>query len=130
MRNFEGLHAIGSKVQLDIRRDGTPLRLTATLKEQPRALDGASLDPRLSGAGFSELPERLRQAGVSGVLVESVAQGSRAAASGMREGDVVMASSAGAFEDLAGFRAGFTRPPAQLVLQIVRGNQRGVLQMQ
>ncbi|WP_407070770.1 Do family serine endopeptidase [Novilysobacter avium] len=130
LRNFEGLHAIGSKVQLDIRRDGKPLRLTATLKEQPRALAGASLDPRLDGAGFSELPERLRQAGVSGVLVESVAQGSRAAASGMREGDVVMASSAGAFEDLAGFRAGFTRPPAQLVLQIVRGNQRGVLQMQ
>ncbi|WP_222565551.1 Do family serine endopeptidase [Novilysobacter antarcticus] len=130
LRNFEGLHAIGSKVQLDIRRDGKPLRLTATLKEQPRALAGASLDPRLAGAGFSELPERLRQAGMSGVLVESVVQGSRAAASGMREGDVVTASSAGAFEDLAGFRTGFTRPPAQLVLQIVRGNQRGVLQMQ
>ncbi|QOW19320.1 Do family serine endopeptidase [Lysobacter ciconiae] len=130
LRNFEGLHAIGSQVQLDIRRDGKPLRLSAKLREQPRALAGASLDPRLAGAGFSELPERLRQAGISGVLVESVAQGSRAAASGMREGDVVMGSSAGAFEDLAGFRTGFTRPPAQLVLQIVRGNQRGVLQMQ
>lgn len=130
LRNFEGLQAIGRKVRLDIRRDGKPLQLTATLQEQPRALAGASLDPRLAGAGFNELPERLRQAGVSGALVASVANGSRAATSGLREGDVVIATSAGTFEDLAGFRAGFTQAPAQLVLQIVRGNQRGVLQMQ
>lgn len=130
LRNFEGLQAIGSKVRLEIRRDGKPLQLTATLKEQPRALDGVAVDPRLAGAGFSELPERLRQAGVSGILVASVAHGSRAATSGLREGDVVIATSAGTFEDLAGFRAGFTQAPAQLVLQIVRGNQRGVLQMQ
>ena len=130
LRNFEGLQAIGSQVALDLRRDGKPLQLTATLKEQPRALTGASMDPRLQGASFSELPERLRQAGVSGVLVTAVAAGSRAATSGLREGDVVVAGSAGAFDDLSGFRTGFTRAPAQLVLQIVRGNQRGVLQMQ
>ncbi len=130
LRNFEGLQAIGSQVRLDIRRDGKAMQLTATLMEQPRALSGASLDPRLEGASFNELPERLRQGGISGVVVAAVANGSRAATSGLREGDVVVASSAGTFEDLAGFRAGFTRAPAQLVLQIVRGNQRGVLQMQ
>src|SRR5690606_7914982 len=90
LRNFEGLQAIGSKVRLDIRRDGKPLQLTATLKEQPRAVDGVAVDPRLAGAGFSELPERLHQAGVSGILVASVAHGSRAATNGLREGDVVI----------------------------------------
>lgn len=130
LRNFEGLQAIGSKVKLEIHRDGKPIQLTATLQEQPRALAGAELDPRLEGASFNELPERLRQAGVSGVLVASIADGSRAAKNGLREGDVVVAGSVGTFEDLAGFRAGFTRPPAQLVLRIVRGNQRGVLQIQ
>jgi hypothetical protein len=39
-------------------------------------------------------------------------------------------ATAGRFDDLAGFRAGFTRPPAQLLLRIVRGNQQGALPMQ
>ncbi|MEG3158748.1 heat-shock protein, partial [Lysobacter zhanggongensis] len=64
------------------------------------------------------------------VLVESVARGSRAARNGLREGDVVVAASAGGFDDLAGFRAGFTQPPAQLILNVVRGNRQGVLPMQ
>ncbi len=54
---------------------------------------------------------------------------SRAARSGLRAGDVVTATSAGGFADLGGFRTGFTQSPAQLVLQIVRGNRRGVLPM-
>lgn len=129
LRNFEGLQAIGSKVVLGVQRDGKVLQVDATLREQPRSLAGAELDTRLGGAVFSELPERLRQSGVSGVLVSSVAAGSRAAANGLRGGDVVIATSAGGFDDLAGFRAGFTRAPAQLVLQIVRGNRPGVLPM-
>ncbi len=130
LRNFEGLQAIGSEVVLDIHRDGRALQLATTLLEQPGAIAGAELDPRLSGATFAELPERLRQAGLSGVLVEAVEADSRAARSGLRAGDVVTASSAGNFGDLGGFRTGFTQAPAQLVLQIVRGNRRGVLPMQ
>jgi S1-C subfamily serine protease len=79
---------------------------------------------------FNELPERLRQSGATGVLVASVADGSRAAISGLREGDLVVATNAGGFDDLGGFRAGFTPTPAQLVLQIVRGNRQGILTMQ
>ena len=130
LRNFEGLQPVGGKVTLDVRRDGKPLALTASLREQPRAVAGASLDPRLSGASFAELPERLRQGGISGVLVQEVAAGSRAARNGLQAGDVVVQATTGRFDDLAGFRAGFTRPPAQLLLRIVRGNQQGALQMQ
>lgn len=130
LRNFEGLQSIGSRITLDVRRDGKMLQLAAGLREQPRSFAGANLDPRLTGAVFSELPERLRQSGASGVLVESVARGSRAESNGLRTGDLVVAASSGEFADLPGFRAGFTQPPAQLLLRIVRGSRQGDLAMQ
>ncbi len=129
LRNFEGLQAVGSRVTLDVLRDGKPLQLRAALREQPRAMAGLELDPRLDGATFAELPASLRQSGAGGVLVEAVARGSRAARNGLQEGDVVVAASAGNFDDLPGFRASFTPPPAQLVLRVVRGRQQGDLAM-
>ena len=130
LRNFEGLQSIGSRVSLDVLRAGKPLQLVATLREQPRSFPGLDLDERLGGATFAEVPERLRQSGASGVLVEAVARGSRAAQNGLQAGDLVVAANAGEFSDLAGFRASFTRAPAQLILRIVRGNRQGVLPMQ
>ncbi|MGJ7901790.1 Do family serine endopeptidase [Lysobacter sp. 1R34A] len=130
LRNFEGLQPIGSRIALEVLRDGQPLQLTASLREQAKAVAGAELDPRLGGATFAELPERLRQSGFSGVVVESVARGSRAEKNDLRKDDVIVAATSGEFDDLPGFRASFTRAPAQLVLRIVRGNRRGDLQMQ
>ena len=134
LHNFEGLQAIGSAIALDVRRDGDPLRLEARLREQPTRYPGSVLDPRLSGAVFTELPERLRQAGIAGVQVETLEAGSRAARNGLREGDLVVATSAGRFQDLAGFRAAVAGsgpgPASRLVLQIVRGDTAGTLAMQ
>ena len=135
LHNFEGLQGVGTKVTLDVRRDGKPLQLAASLREQAKALEGAALDPRLSGATFTELPERLRQAGANGVLVEKVARGSRAAASGLQDSDVVIAANSGRFDDLPGFRLSFSdqrvsRQPPQLMLRIVRGTAQGDLLMQ
>ncbi|HEX7991365.1 MAG TPA: Do family serine endopeptidase, partial [Stenotrophomonas sp.] len=128
LHNFEGLSTVGRTVDLEVRRDGKPLQLKATLKEQPRAVAGDTLDPRLSGATFADLPESLRQAGINGVLVSEVARGSRAAQSGLAGGDVILAASSGAFTDLAGWRASFGQRPPQLVLSILRGgSQRGQL---
>ena len=130
LHNFEGLQAVGSDVTLDIRRDRAPLTLKATLREQPRAYEGNVLDARLSGATFAELPERLRQAGLDGVLVSAVARGSRAAQNGLQKDDVVLAASSGEFSDLGGFRASFAQAPQRLVLRVLRGNVRGDLPMQ
>ncbi|HEY4583783.1 MAG TPA: trypsin-like peptidase domain-containing protein [Lysobacter sp.] len=129
LRNFEGLQSVDSRVTLDVLRDGKPLRVQIGLKEQPRAVAGGDVDPRLAGATFAELPASLRNAGLSGVLVESVARGSRAAQNRLQPGDVVLAANTGAFADLASFRAGFTRQPADLILRIMRGSQQGVLPM-
>jgi len=122
LHNYEGLQPVGSTVTLDVRRDGKPLQLRAVLKEQPRATGGAALDPRLDGATFTDLPESLRQSGIGGVLISEVKRGSRAAQNGLATNDVVIATSAGEFSDLASWRANFSRPPARLVLRIIRGN--------
>jgi serine protease DegQ len=129
LRNFQGLQPVNAKVSLDVRREGKPLRIAATLREQPREIDGASLDPRLAGASFAELPESLRRQGASGVLVDAVANGSRAARNGLRKGDVIQAGSIGKFTDLSGFRAGFDERPDALVLRLWRNGQQGDLQM-
>jgi len=135
LHNFEGLQDVGSRISLDVRRDGKPLQLTATLKEGLRSLDGSTVDPRLTGATFKELDEgtrqQLRSMGAGGGLqVGNVARGSRAWNSGLRPGDVVVASSSGDFADLASFRASFDRKPQQLVFQVVRGGRPGNLLMQ
>ncbi len=129
LHNIEGLQPVGSVLSLDIRRDGKPLQLKATLKEQARAVSGDALDPRLTGATFIDLPESLRQAGISGVQVSEVKRGSRAATSGLAAGDVIMETSVGEFADLASWRANFQQRPPQLVLRIMRGNTPGVLVM-
>jgi Do/DeqQ family serine protease len=129
LRNFEGLQSVGSRVTLDVLRDGKPLQLSTGLREQPRDVAGLELDPRLDGATFAELPASLRQSGAGGVLVEAVTRGSRAARNGLQKGDVIVAASAGDFDDLPGFRASFTRSPAELVLRVIRGGQRGDLLM-
>lgn len=122
LHNYEGLQAVGSPVRLEIRRDGKQLTLTAKLKEQDRAVTGDMLDPRLGGATFVDLPESLRQSGITGVMVSEVKRGGRAAANGLVSGDVIVASSVGEFADLASWRANFQRKPQQLVVRILRGN--------
>ena len=99
--------------------------------------DGASLDPRLAGATLKEMDESARQAvrgmirgAQGGVQVGNVARDSRAWNSGLRPGDIIVASSSGEFGDLPGFRASFERKPAQLVLNILRGRGTGRLLMQ
>ncbi len=129
LHNIEGLQAVGSTLTLDIRRDGKAQQLKAVLKEQPRAVTGESLDPRLSGATFADLPESMRQAGLSGVVVSEVKRGSRAANSGLAGGDVIIQASAGEFADLASWRANFQQRPQQLVLRIVRNGASGQLVM-
>ena len=127
LRNFQGLQPADARVTLDLRRDGKPLQVRATLREQPRVLAGQLLDARLSGASFAELPEALRRGGVSGVLVEEVAAGSRAERNGLRGGDVVLAAGSARASDLPSLRAALSDPPARLVLRIQRGRRQGTL---
>jgi len=130
LHNLEGLQAVGRHISVELQRQGRVLKLQAMLQEQPRVIAGESLDPRLTGATFSDLPESLRQRGGQGVLVTAVARNSRAAQSGLAVNDVILASSSGQFTDLISWRASFTQTPQQLILRIQRGNAQGRLVMQ
>jgi len=132
LRNFQGLQAVDTRITLNVRRDGKPVQLTTSLREAPKALQGAQVDVRLSGASFTELPESSRRQGLSGVLVEQVLPGSRAAQNRLQKGDVVLASNSGQFSDLSGFRAAFAASPDatnSLILRVLRGRSRGDLPM-
>jgi len=91
LRNAEGLLPVGSSVKLTITRSGTPRDITLKLTPEKLAtLDGGKLDARLVGVTFSELPQNLRSQGVAGVQIASVAKGSRAEQSGLKQGDILL----------------------------------------
>ena len=131
LHNMEGLLPVGQPVKLDLQRDGKPMSVTATLKAQAKEVDGASLDPRLAGATFTDLPERYRQQGLSGVIISKVAPGSRAARNQLDGGDLVLAINRRTVSDLNAFRAQLASPGSKtLVLYLQRGGARGELPMQ
>ncbi len=121
--NLEGLQVGASSAKLDIMRAGKAATLNVALRQQSG--DGASLDPRLAGVTFAELPESYRRQGLSGVLVASVSANSRAARSGLSAGDVLQAGTNGRFNDLTSFRASFRAPPQQLVFRVLRDQEVG-----
>ncbi len=124
--NAEGLQVGASSARIDVLRAGKPLTLNASLRQQSG--DGGSLDARLAGVTFADLPESYRRQGVNGVLVSSVAAGSRAARSGLSSGDVLLGGTNGRFNDLTSFRASFrASPPQVLGFRVLRGEQLGDL---
>jgi S1-C subfamily serine protease len=125
LRNAEGLLPLGSTLKLSVLRDGQLRQVDATLTPEKLAtLDGARLDPRLAGVGFSDLSQRERSQGVAGVVVSAVRPGSLAAQAGLQPDDLVIGvgnrriTSVRELQALAGTR------PRQLVLLV--GDQDGV----
>ncbi|MBC7655628.1 MAG: Do family serine endopeptidase [Frankiaceae bacterium] len=130
LHNLEGLLPVGQPVKLDLQRDGKRLSVNATLKAQPKEVDGATLDARLAGATFSDLPERYRQQGLSGVIISKVAPGSRAARNQLDGGDLVLANNRRTVADLNACRGQLATPSKTLALYLQRGGARGELPMQ
>jgi len=129
LHNLEGLLPVGQPVNLRVLRDGQTLAMQATLKAQAREIDGSELDARLSGAHFSELPERYRQQGVRGVVISKIAKGGRAEKNNLAAGDLVLGVNREGVEDMNAFRAKVATTPQRLVLVLQRGGQRGELEM-
>ena len=130
LHNTEGLLPVGEPLAITIVRDGEEQELRVVLAPRPRSLAGEALDPRLGGALFSALPERVRQRGARGVLVSEVAEGSRAARNGLRTGDHIVGLNRALVDDLQTLRLLAERQPDDLVLTVVRGRREGYLVMQ
>lgn len=131
LHNIEGLTAPGAAVDVGVLREGKPLTINAALKaSEAITLKGETLDPRLAGVQFGEISDSLRRQGAGGVSVTRVAESSRAFASGLRSGDLIVAVNrrdlAGAddFSRLVGTR------PRQLMLTLLRGQEAFYLLLQ
>ncbi|WP_028770021.1 Do family serine endopeptidase [Silanimonas lenta] len=129
LRNAEGLLPVNRPVTLEVRRGAQTLSLSATLREQPRQLPGADIDPRLEGALLGEVAERFRNAGLLGVAVAEVDPRSRAALNGLRPGDRIYGVNGRRVDDLAALRSALAQPPGRLVLRVQRGAQQGDLEL-
>jgi serine protease DegQ len=127
LHNLEGLVAVGRPIAVRVLRDGDEVELSATLAARPKDLEGDTLDPRLAGASFTHVPERLRQQGVRGVVVSKVAPNSVAAIGGLRAGDRIEQIGRQPTPDLSAFQAALAVRDTPLALTLVRGYRRGVL---
>ena len=122
LANAEGLLPVGEPVELEVLREGRTLRIASSLSEQARGdADGARLEPRLAGARFVEVPAAAAQRGYHGVVVEQVAEGSAAAANGLRRNDVITAVNQRDVADLAEFRQALKQRSEQVLLTVLRG---------
>jgi Do/DeqQ family serine protease len=129
LRNAEGLLPVNQPVLLTVQRGAQTLSLRTTLREPPRQLPGAELDPRLAGAVVAELAPRQREAGARGVVVAEVDPRSRAGLAGLRAGDRILGVNGRRIEHLAALRAALGSPPPRLVLTVRRGAQQGELEL-
>ncbi|HET7558021.1 MAG TPA: Do family serine endopeptidase [Rhodanobacteraceae bacterium] len=130
LRNAQGLKPLGTTLQLGIERGSKHMQVSATLAADANTVSGASLDPRLAGASFVELPGSLRQQGASGVGISDVDANSRAEQQGLQSGDIVVGVNNTATPNLATLRRVLAAHPKRLLLVIVRGGQIAQLLIQ
>ncbi len=95
LRNAIGLQRAGSKVRLQLVRDGKTRNVTAVLGEtavQAEPVTAVDIHQGLAGAELTDAdPNDPDSGGMEGVLVSAVAEGSPAAQRGLRPGDVIIA---------------------------------------
>ena len=130
LHNQEGLLPVGKPLLMQLIRDGRSLALTATLKPQADKLAGGKLDPRLQGAMIGDLPESLKEKGLTGVVVAQVASGSRASANNLQPGDLIAQVNGTDVGSLDALQAALAGKPARLQLTLVRGQMVGTLTLQ
>jgi serine protease DegQ len=134
LRNAIGLADLDKELRLDVLREGTPMTLTArlesTVQQQARGTGGSTNNERRAdesrffGAQLQNLPGRQQ-----GVAVAGVEPQSRAAAAGLRAGDVIRALNRQNVTTLAELNALLSEEPRMLALTVERDGQTLLLIM-
>lgn len=131
LTNTEALLPIGKPIFLGIVRDKKPLTLSTQLTpEVLRKSKGDELDTRLKGTLLTDLAEKYRRQGLSGVRIEKLNDNGRAAQNGLREGDLITAVNQITVNNIAELETRLERNPAQLILTILRGRRAFYVRMQ
>ena len=86
--NAEGQLPIGKKQELDYIRASEVVKVNIGVTEL-RELDGATIDLRLQGARFEEIPARQSTERVSGVVLVELDENSLLTSKGFRAGDII-----------------------------------------
>ncbi|MFQ5698872.1 MAG: trypsin-like peptidase domain-containing protein [Myxococcota bacterium] len=120
------LEAVGATVELDLIREGAPLRLDATLAVQPKVVpDEERTD---FGVTVQEVTERIfrghKLSDRRGVMVSFVERGSEAAEAGLAAGDVIRQIESTPIDDLGMFRSvvSHLEPGTPFLVRAKRGN--------
>jgi len=120
--NLEGQFPVGEPLELEYVRNQEKRRTRVHVQEL-KVMDGGSLDVRLDGATFEELPFKQRSEGVGGVLISGLDPRSRLARQGLREGDIITGSNRVPIRDLAEFQEVLRGVSGTLYLQVRRGGR-------
>jgi len=117
--NVEGQLPIGEQKNLEYVR-GTETRHTRIGSAALREQEGGTIDRRFRGAQFEELPSRLDEDRVKGVLVAKLDPGSILARIGLRAGDIVTGVNRDSVQNLKEFEGLVRAAGGSMVLQIRR----------
>ncbi|WP_086079044.1 trypsin-like peptidase domain-containing protein [Bordetella genomosp. 13] len=130
LHNAEGLLPVGQQVRLTLRRAGRQMEVTLRIEpERDERLHAGSLDPRLNGVEFAEMPLAQRRQGNDGLLVTSTYPGRSPAASNLRRGDILIGINQRPVSRLGDLRNLLDLLDGQpMLLTLIRG--RGIFYMQ
>ncbi len=92
VRNMIGLIRAGTKIGINVIRDGKPKKLVATISEKKyKLISGEKLSKKLTGAelAMTDIEQRNGEA-TPVILISNLEAGSPAANSGLRKGDLIL----------------------------------------
>ncbi len=123
LRNAIGLLRAGTRVRLEVLRNGHRRVVTAVIEAPRQArVEGERVHPRLAGAVLGPIPEGSPPHGrADGVLVLEVAPGSPAWFAGLRPGDVIVQANRKPVADVDDLRRA-VRGSEALLLNVRRGD--------
>jgi len=117
--NVEGQLPVGKERSLRYLRQGREDEVIISVAAL-RELEGGMIDRRLLGARFEELPAKMRDDRVKGVLLAELDATSILARNGLRAGDLVTAANRQKIQNLADLQEVIPAIRGSLVLQIRR----------
>ena len=121
--NYEGQFAVGEKLSLEYVRNERRKQVRVSV-EALASLDGESVDRRLSGARFEDIPLKQRTQQPTGVLLSELEQESLLARRGLRPGDVIAGANRMNIRNLEEFKEVISSVSGSLYLQVFRqGNE-------
>lgn len=111
----------GTSVKVGLLREGKPIELAVTLdNSDDSSINAKNLSPLLQGASLSNgvLPN-----GDTGVKIDDVEKGSRAAQVGLQKGDMIIGVNRSRVENVMALRKLMDTKPTVIALNIVRGDE-------